>query len=532
MSGEISKTRKRNTKQKERKHNKEHNKKLPFFQRPIVGFYIAIILWVIFVLLTVININFRTQSNIQFNTLFLLTEKSLFIFVALLAYGILTNTVIPGFLKDNKLLFLSSFILVSTVGLTSFIIYISDALNFPPNLYIFYLPFGMATFLGTMFHSKKLGIMLGLWMSFIISLLAKDSANSTFVFAMGMICSAVASELALHVKSRSKLISISVKVGVAQLICVPIIYSINIISFEPLFMIKQAIACLGGSLISAAATIILAPIIEKIFNITSDITLFELSDLSHPVLQRLAMKAPGTYHHSLVVANLAQAAAEAIGANPLAARVCSYYHDIGKLTKPEFFSENIPLNESPHDNLLPSMSTLIVTSHVKEGISRAISHNLPQIIKDVILQHHGTSLVTFFHHKAKKQLELELESNTSKATEISEVDFRYPGPKPISKEAVIISLADSIEAASRSIEKPNKNSFQNLINKIVTSRLEDGQLNNTDLTFAELNKIKQSFAFSLSNIMHGRIAYPDDDDNNNKQPDKSKNQKSTTETTS
>jgi cyclic-di-AMP phosphodiesterase PgpH len=529
MSSEISKTRKRKTKQKERKQNKDHNKKMPFFQRPIVGFYIAVILWVIFVFLTLINIS--TQSAVNFKTLFLLTEKSLFIFVSLLAYGILTNTVIPGFLKDNKLLFLASFILICTVGLTSVMIYISSALNIPSNLYIYYLPFAMATFLGTMFHSRKLGIMLGLWMSFSISLVAKDNANATFIFAMGMICSAVASELALHVKSRSKLISISIKVGVAQLICVPIIYSIDIISFEPFFMVKQALACIAGSLVSAAATIIIAPVIEKIFNITSDITLFELSDLSHPILQRLALKAPGTYHHSLVVANLAQAAAEEIGANPLAARVCSYYHDIGKLTKPEFFSENIPANESPHDNLLPSMSTLIVTSHVKEGISRAITHNLPQIIKDIIMQHHGTSLVTFFHHKAKQQLELEEENNTSKTKEISDMDFRYPGPKPMTKEAVIISLADSIEAASRSIEKPNKNSFQNLINKIVAARLADGQLDNTELTFAELNKIKQSFALSLSSIMHGRIAYPDDDDNNNKQPDNTQNRKSTTEKT-
>jgi putative nucleotidyltransferase with HDIG domain len=300
-------------------------------------------------------------------------------------------------------------------------------------------------------------------------------------------------------------------------------------SFDPLFIIKQALACLAGSLISVVATIILLPVIEKIFNITSDITLFELSDLSHPLLQRLAMKAPGTYHHSLVVANLAQAAAEEIGANPLAARVCSYYHDIGKLTKPDFFTENISSSDNPHDHLLPSMSTLIITSHVKEGISRAISHNLPQIIQDAITQHHGTSLVSFFHHKAKKQLELELESKTNNTMEISEMDFRYPGPKPMTREAVIISLADSIEAASRSIEKPSKNSFQNLINKIVTSRLEDGQLDNSQLTFSELNKIKQSFAFSLSNIMHGRIAYPDDDDNNNKQPEKTQNGNGTAE---
>ncbi|MDA3800353.1 MAG: HDIG domain-containing protein [Kiritimatiellae bacterium] len=532
MNDAISKARKRNTRKKEKQHSKEQTGKLPFFQRPIVAFYLAIILWIAFVLLTLHRESFHATGAGLFCTTFRAIERSLFFFVAIIAYGILLNTVIKDFLKNNKLLFLSVFILLCTMVLTRLIAYTSDSVSIVPNLLPYYLPYAMAPFLGTMFHSRRLGIMLGLWMSLIIAILVKNYADPIYIFSMGMISTAVATDLGLHIKTRSKLITTSFKVGMAQLICIPIITALNVNHFDYSLIIKQALACLSGTLISAIATIILLPLIEKLFNITSDITLFELSDLSHPLLQRLAMKAPGTYHHSLVVANLAQAAAEEIGANPLAARVCSYYHDIGKLTKPEFFTENISSDENPHDNLLPSMSTLIITSHVKEGISRAITHNLPQIVKDAIRQHHGTSLVSFFHHKAKKQLELELENSTNNKAEISKTDFSYPGPKPMSKEIAIISLADSIEAASRSIEKPNKNSLQNLIDTIVTARLKDGQLDNTQLTFAELNKIKKSFVFSLSNIMHGRIAYPKDDDNNNKQPENTKAEKKSVEKTS
>lgn len=529
MSSAISKARKRNTRKKDKQQNKEQMGKLPFFQRPIVAFYLAVILWACFMLLTLDTIDFDISGTSLICSIFSFIEKALFIFVALLSYGILANTVIPGFLKNNKLIFLSVFILLCTIGLSRVIIYLSAMLGFPPSLNSYYMPYAMAPFMGTMFHSKKLGIILGLWMSFIIAILLNNYSSAIYTFAMGMIAAAVTSELALHIKSRSKLITISVKVGMVQLICLPITYVINMPSTDSSVIIQQALACIAGSVISAGATIVLLPVIEKIFNITSDITLFELSDLSHPLLQRLAMKAPGTYHHSLVVANLAQAAAEEIGANPLAARVCAYYHDIGKLTKPDFFTENITGSNNPHDNLLPSMSTLIITSHVKEGISRAISHKLPQIIQDVIVEHHGTSLVSFFHHKAKKQMELELENNQNQNSDISEVDFRYSGPSPRTKESAIISLADSIEAASRSLDKPNKNALQNLTDKIINKKLEDGQLDNTDLTFAELKKIKKSFVFSLSNIMHGRIAYPSDDDNNSKQPEKTKTEKQPTE---
>jgi hypothetical protein len=264
---------------------------------------------------------------------------------------------------------------------------------------------------------------------------------------------------------------------------------------------------------------LLIPMMEPVFGITTDVSLLELSDMGHPLLQRLAMEAPGTYHHSLIVANLAQAAATEIGANPLLARVSSYFHDIGKLTKPEFFAENIRIRENPHDDLPPSMSTLIITSHVKEGVSLAMLHKLPETVIRVIREHHGTGLISYFHHKAKKQLEFELEKGeeTGGQTPINDSDFRYQGPKPSTPESVIVCLADAVEAASRTMQKVTPASIEGLVDDIITYRFEDNQLSDADLRLSDLTKIKRSFVFSLTNMLHGRVPYPTDEDRD-KQP--------------
>jgi putative nucleotidyltransferase with HDIG domain len=275
---------------------------------------------------------------------------------------------------------------------------------------------------------------------------------------------------------------------------------------------QLGVAMLCG-LISALMAMLLLPIFEHLFKITTDISLLELSDLSHPLLQSLAINAPGTYHHSLMMASLAQNAAEAIGANGLMLRVCAYFHDIGKLVKPGFFSENIQFSENPHDELTPSMSTLVIVSHIKEGVMLAKKYKLPQIIIDGIEQHQGTSLVSVFYHRAKTRQQKE---NTAGQLAINDEDFRYEGPRPQSREMAILMLADSCEAASRSLEKPTPVRITNLINDIFDTRLRDGQLDECTLTLAELNKIKQSFIFSLTNMLHGRIAYPKNENSLNK----------------
>jgi hypothetical protein len=238
--------------------------------------------------------------------------------------------------------------------------------------------------------------------------------------------------------------------------------------------------------------------------------------MGNPLLQRLAMEAPGTYHHSIMVANLGAAAAREIGANELLVRVCAYFHDIGKLTKPEFFIENAQYRHNPHDDLAPSMSTLVITSHVKEGLTLAMRHKLPRVVLDGIREHHGTGLVSYFYHRARQQKEAEQSAGSTRNGDVQEQDFRYPGPRPTTPEMAILSLADSLEAASRSMEKPTASRIENLVSEIIRSKLDDGQLNETRLTLAQLSAIRRSFVFTLTNMLHGRVAYPQDE-NRNKQ---------------
>jgi hypothetical protein len=257
----------------------------------------------------------------------------------------------------------------------------------------------------------------------------------------------------------------------------------------------------------------LLPVLESVFGVTTDVTWLELADLNHPLMRRLSIEAPGTYHHSLVVANLSEAAAENIGASAGMCRVCSYFHDIGKLSKPEYFIENMDPSANPHEDLTPRMSALVIIAHVKDGVDLAIKHNLNSRIIDVIEQHHGTSLAWFFYRQALDQkAEVERLVKQSKAKEddvpqVSEETFRYPGPRPQFKEAAIISLADAVESASRTLEKPNASRIETMIAEIVQARMLDGQLDECDLTIAELARVKASFAKTLLSMMHGRIKY-------------------------
>jgi putative nucleotidyltransferase with HDIG domain len=279
----------------------------------------------------------------------------------------------------------------------------------------------------------------------------------------------------------------------------------------------QLITALVGGLLCALAAAMLIPVFEWGFRITTDLTLLELSDMGHPLLRRLAIEAPGTYHHSLMVANLAQSAAVEIEANGLLTRVCAYFHDIGKMTKPEFFVENSQYAQNPHDDLSPNMSALVLISHVKEGLALAERHKLPSPILGGIAQHHGTGLIYYFYHRALTQQEKNGETGGSRP--IDEADFRYPGPRPQSREMGILLLADSVEAASRSMEKPSVSRIEALVNEICDVRLQDGQLDECDLTFRQLAAIKRSFIFTLTNMLHGRVKYPKHE-NRDQQPAK------------
>ncbi|MDI3538096.1 MAG: cyclic-di-AMP phosphodiesterase PgpH [Bacillota bacterium] len=264
------------------------------------------------------------------------------------------------------------------------------------------------------------------------------------------------------------------------------------------FLTSGAVGILNG-LLAAILAIGSLPYLESVFNITTPVKLLELANPSHPLLKRLLLEAPGTYHHSIVVGNLAEAAAEAVGADGLLVRVGSYYHDVGKVKRPEFFIENQLLSPNPHDKMSPSLSALVITSHIKEGLELAREYNLPEVIKAIIREHHGTTLVSYFYHQAA-----ETQGN------VQEADFRYEGPIPQSKEAALVMLADSVEAAVRSLVNPSQGKIDGLIRKIIKDRLNDGQLDQSDLTLRDLDRVAQAFSRVIAGIYHPRVEYPEE----------------------
>ncbi len=254
-----------------------------------------------------------------------------------------------------------------------------------------------------------------------------------------------------------------------------------------------------NAFIATTIAFMLLPVVESLFRLTSDVTLLELSDLNRPLLRRMQLEAPGTYHHSMVVGSLAEAAAEAIGANSLLARVSAYYHDIGKLSKPEYYAENEPASSrSRHEKLTPSMSALVVKSHIGEGLDLARKQRLPRAVRNAIPEHHGTMVMAFFYHKA-------LESDPGARRE----DYSYPGPKPRSKETAILMLADGVEGASRALAEPTPSRIRGLVERIIDERVRDGQLDDCGLTLQDLARIREAFVPVLTAIFHVRAPYPE-----------------------
>ena len=259
---------------------------------------------------------------------------------------------------------------------------------------------------------------------------------------------------------------------------------------------------LVGSLLSGILSTGLLPFFESMFDIVTNVKLLELSNPNNPLLKKLLMEAPGTYHHSVIVANLAEVATEAVGGNALLARIGAYYHDIGKTKKPYFFKENQLGKENPHDDITPELSKLLIISHVKDGLELAREYKLPKVIQDFIPTHHGKTLVKYFYLTAK--------NNAENPDDIKEEDYMYPGPKPKTKEQCILMLADSVEAAVRSISNPTKEKIENMVDNIVKDKLSSGQLDDSQLTISDVKKIKKCFLKTLNGIYHERIEYPKD----------------------
>ncbi len=383
-----------------------------------------------------------------------------------------------------------------------------------------WLPYAFAPLVMSVLLGRNHGVFAATFVSLWGSIVFYNQVDPAKFLVMSLISGFIAVFVTLQVRRRSRLIRAGVFVGIATWLLALIFGLIGPILWEALPSMNwkmlgfQSLVAVGSGIITAMLIGGALPVLEGLFSITTEISWLEAADLNHPLLKRMTIEAPGTYHHSLVVANLAEAAAEAIGANATKCRVCSYFHDIGKLVKPDYFTENMGYDQSPHMDLAPTMSALIIIAHVKEGVDLALKYKLSQQIIDVIQQHHGTSLVLYFYRRA-----LQLQEDARQGgkimniregdiPEVREESFRYSGPKPQSKEAGIISLADAAESASRTLEKVTPQKLDQLINDIIERRIQDRQLDECDLTLRDLRSVAESFRFTLLNMLHSRIAYP------------------------
>ena len=393
----------------------------------------------------------------------------------------------PDLMVGNKelILFASICILMTLAGKLIVIF------PWPSNM----IPVSAASMLIALLINDRLAIVATCFLSIIIGMISGGRLDMTGVSIVGGMIGIFAVR---DVRRRSQLISAGLAVGFANMTYFIGTGLINSLDFN-VYMTEAFIGLANGVLSAIIVTGVL-PIFETASKTITDISLLEIADLNHPVLKEMVIKAPGTYHHSLVVGNLAEAACEAIGANALLARVSAYFHDIGKIEKAEYFSEN-QTGGSMHDKLSPTMSSLIITSHVKNGVELAQRYGLNKRIVDIIRQHHGTGLVFYFFKRALEKTEGE---------EVFEEGFRYPGPKPQTKEAACVLLADSVEAASRTLDNPTPSSIQGLVKKIINNKFIDAQLDECELTLKDLEKIAEVFTHILTGIYHSRVEYPED----------------------
>lgn len=360
---------------------------------------------------------------------------------------------------------------------------------------LFIIPIACAPILMTVFLDSKISIVINsLNLLFVTVIVGFDPQ----VILIGIVSTIVSSTTLKKVSQRNDILYSTAYVAAA--VAVVILSSGILLSNNIKQILLDVILAVFGAFISGILAMGLLPFLESSFSLVTNMKLLELSNPNNPLLKRLLMEAPGTYHHSVMVANLAEVAAEEVGANPMLVRVGAYYHDVGKIKRPFFFGENQLGGTNPHDKISPTLSTTIIISHVKDGLELAKEYDIPKVVSDMIVQHHGTTLVKYFYYTLK--------NSSENPDEIREEDFRYPGPKPQSKEAAIIMMADSVEAAVRSIQEPTLEKIEDMVNNIVKDKMNSNQLNECDLTFRELEVIKACFLRVLKGIYHHRIEYP------------------------
>lgn len=397
---------------------------------------------------------------------------------------------------------------------------LADGGTISENYRYLFVPCALAPMLHGVLLGRTAGSFSAVYVSLIGSMLVpKDDVINYLIVSLVAGMTAV---LCVHqVRKRIQLLRAGIYVGAVMVLLALVLGRLEVMAVFGPESINRLQDLGMGSLIAFATALVVAmvvsgllPLFELMFHLTTDISWLELSDLNHKLLKQMQLEAPGTFHHSLVVAALSEAAAEKIGANAPLCRVCSYFHDVGKLNKPSYFIENQHDDtENSHDALTPTMSGLIIIAHVKDGVDLAVKHNLNPRIIEVIQEHHGDSLVYYFYRKAQEQKRAEMDKvdkglgNAEDLPRIEEKNFRYPGPKPCTKESGIICLADTIESASRTLRKPTPAKIRSLVEDLVRAKIQDGQLDDCPLTMGELTLLKESFAKTLRSMLHSRIDY-------------------------
>lgn len=381
-------------------------------------------------------------------------------------------------------------VLISVINIVSLILARTIGLVSP-----LLIPFACGPMLLSLLMDYKISLVISILNVILIS---GVSGFDVEVMIIGSINAILGATLLKKMQQRNELLYATVYIAIISAI-ITLSTGILVSSNIKDVLIKSAFAIIGG-LLSGILALGILPFLEGTFNEVTTLKLLELSNPNNPLLKKLLMEAPGTYHHSMLVANLAEMAAEEVGANPVVARIGSYYHDVGKTERPYFFGENQMGGDNPHNKITPNLSAFIIISHVKDGLELAKKYNLPTVIQEIIAEHHGTTLVKYFYYTMK--------NNSENPEEIKEEDYRYPGPIPSSKEAGVVMLADSTEAAVRSIKDPTKEKIEDMVNNIINDKLSSGQLNNCDLTLKDIEKIRICFLTTLNGIYHQRIEYP------------------------
>jgi putative nucleotidyltransferase with HDIG domain len=366
------------------------------------------------------------------------------------------------------------------------------------NIYFYLFPFAAGTMLVRIILNSEVALVYCAACAPLLGILFNNSLPVVIYALLGGV---IGAHGVRHCKDRGTIYTAGLKVSVVNMALAAPFQFLNDGMFSMQIVYVIVFAFIGG-IINALIVSGTIPVVETLFQYTTDIKLLEMSNLNSPILRELMIRAPGTYHHSVMVGNLVEAAAEAISANPLLARVAAYYHDIGKVSKPLYFIENIKGAENRHDKLSPNMSALILISHVKEGVEVARENRLGRPIVDIIRQHHGTALIKYFYQKAKS-------NDSDETSSADESDFRYPGPKPQTREAGLVMLADCVEAASRTLADPTPSRIQGMVQKIINNVFIDGQLEECELSLKSLHEIAKSFNRVLSGIYHQRIDYPE-----------------------